>query len=245
MVIEILKQAAHFRNLPAAALERLAEGFAEVRVAADAPVYRAGDTVESLFVVAEGTILVFRGARGEESWPVARLQRGDLLGTADLFDSERHSETAYALEDSLVLAGARAQLLGFLEDQPEVVLNLRLAAARDLTTRAKVALEVAHRQTARHRVNRKVRLQPAKQGALRPTLIDLSPHGMSFRGAPESWQPGEEVDYRLEWGNRRLDMAGRVVWRTDETTGIDLVRPSRELREEIGQMLEAMLRSPI
>ena len=143
MITEILKEAAHFRNLPREALKRLARGFAKVRVPADGKVYEAGEPVEGLFVVAEGTVVVFRGAPGEEGWPVARLCRGDLLGTADLFDSQRHSETACALKDCVVLKGERRWLLDFLADRPDVTLNLRLAAARDLTTRAKIALEVA------------------------------------------------------------------------------------------------------
>ncbi len=245
MITEVLRKASHFRNLSEEEIGRLAEGFEEIEVGADAAVYEAGQPVDGLFVVARGTVVVFRGARGEESWPVARLCSGDLLGTADLFDSERYSETACALEDSVVMRCDRSRVLRFLEDQPEVVLNLRLAAARDLTTRAKVALEVAHRQSVRHRVNRKVRVQPSNEGALRPTLIDLSAFGMSLRGVPDGWQPGAIVDYRLEWGNRRLDMTARVVWREDDTAGIDLQHPSRELQAEIGQMLEAMLRSQI
>ena len=245
MITEVLKQAAHFRNLSRQKLDRLAEGFAEASFAADTKVYEVGDPVEALFVVAEGTVVVFRGARGEENWPVARLCRGDLLGTADLFDSEWHSETACALQDSVVLKGDRRRLLAFLADQPEVVLNLRLAAARDLTTRAKIALEVAKRRSARHRVNRKVRIQPRSEGALGPTLIDLSLHGLSLRGTPESWQPGSPFDSRLQWGEWRLELVGRVVWREGETVGIDLHQPSRELRDQIGLMLEAMLRSPI
>ena len=245
MITEVLKQAAHFRNLADGELDRLANGFAEVGVAADSRIYQVGDAVEALFVVAEGTVVVFRGAQGEESYPVARLCRGDLLGTADLFDSERHSETACALDDCVVLKGDRKHLLRFLQNQPDVVLKLRLAAARDLTTRAKIALEVAQRRSTRHRVNRKVRLQPANEGALRPTLIDLSLHGLSLRGAPETWQPGAVFDYRLEWASWRLDMTGRVVWRENDPVGIDLRQPSRELQDEIGRMLEAMLRSPI
>ena len=245
MITEVLKQAAHFRNLADEDLDRLATGFQEFGVAADSTLYQAGDAVKALFVVAEGTVVVFRGAQGEDSYPVARLCRGDLLGTADLFDRERHSETACALEDCVVLKGDRKLLLRFLHDQPDVVLKLRLAAARDLTTRAKVALEVAQRRSTRHRVNRKVRLQPASEGAVRPRLIDLSLHGLSLRGAPETWQPGVVFDYRLEWGRWRLEMTGRVVWREGETVGIDLRQPSRELQDEIGLMLEAMLRSPI
>ena len=245
MITEVLRKAAHFRNLPAEDLDRLAETFEEVEVGAEAKVFEAGESVGGLYVVARGTIVVFRGTPDEESWPVARLREGDLLGTADLFDRERHSETACALEDSTVLRGDRSRVLRFLETQPEMTLKLRLAAARDLTTRAKVALEVAHRQSTRHRVNRMVRLQPAGKGALRPTLIDLSPFGMSLRGAPDGWQPGSAVEYRLEWGNRRLDLAGRVAWREGDTVGIDLQGTSHELRAEIGQTLEAMLRSPI
>lgn len=245
MITEVLKQAAHFRNLSQEALSRLAEGFAEVRVAADGKIYETGDRVEALFVVAEGTVVVFRGAPGEEGWPVARLCRGDLLGTADLFDSERHSETACAFEDSVVLKGDRPRLLECLADQPDVVLNLRLAAARDLTARAKIALEVAQRRSARHRVNRRVRIRPRGKGAVRPTLIDLSLHGLSLRDTPEDWQPGRILDCRLDWGSWRLDLLGRVVWREGDTVGIDLTRPSRELRDELGKMLEAMLRSPI
>ena len=245
MSTEIIRKAAHFRNLADGELGRLAECFEEVRVAADATLYRAGDAVEGLFVVAEGTVVVFRGARGEESFPVARLREGDLLGTADLFDSEQHSETACALQDSVVLKGDRRRVLQFLADQPEVVLNLRLAAARDLTTRAKIALEVAQRRSVRHRVNRKVRIEPRGQGTLRSTLVDLSLHGLALRDVPETWQAGQVLDLRLEWASWRLGLVGRVVWREEDTVGIDLRQPSRELRDEIGQMLDAMLRSPL
>ena len=57
--------------------------------------------------------------------------------------------------------------------------------------------------------------------------------------------PSVVAQVYLEWGDRRLDMTGRVAWREGDDLGIDLERPSRELRSELGQMLEAMLRSPI
>ena len=245
MVTEVLRTAAHFRNLPEEALARLARGFAERRLDAGEVLYEEGAESSALFVVAEGTVLIFRGGHGDDDRPLARLCRGDLLGTADLFDSDSHSETARALEASVVLRGDKEVFLEFLEEHSQVELNLRLAAARDLTTRAKVALAVAHRKAVRHRVNRKVRVKPAADGAVRATLVDLSRCGMSLRGAPESWQADTIVDYRLEWGIRRLDLSGRIAWRDGDCLGLELMEPSAEQQREIGRMLEAMLRSPV
>jgi CRP-like cAMP-binding protein len=245
MSIEILRTAAHFRNLPEETLARLARGFIERRLGAGETLYAKGEPVDALFVVAEGMLVVYRGREGEDVRPVARLCGGDLVGMADLFDRDRHSETASALEESVILQIARGELLEFLESQPQVALNLRLAAARDLTARARLALEVARRREARHRINRRVRVEPRDRGAVYATLVDVSPSGMSLRGGPESWQPEAVVRYRLHWGRRRLAMTGRVAWREGDYLGIELQDTAPELQAELEQMVGEMLRSQI
>ena len=242
MITETLKAAAHFRKLSDEALGQLAERFEERVLGTGEEVYAAGEPADALYVVARGTVVTLRERPTDGGRPMARLQAGDIFGLADYFDSERRSETARTSDDSVVLRGAKRRLTGFLERHPHVELNLRLAAARDLTARAKVTLAVAQRRVVRHRINQEVRLTPGNGASARVTLVDLSTLGMSLRGAPESWQRDEVVRYRLAWNDKRLGLVGRVAWREAEQVGIELRDPTPRQQDELRETLELMLR---
>lgn len=238
-VNEALRAAAHFRKLSDEALGQLARGFELRKIDAGASVYEPGQPADALFVIVGGTVVTFRDQDG--SRPLARLRDGDIVGVADLFDSEVRHEAAHATEASVLLRGARGDLMEFLTGEPSVELNLRLAAARDLTTRAKVKLAVAHRRVVRHRVNREVELTPSGVGSTPATLIDLSTLGMALRGAPATWRRDDIVRYRLRWHERRLALVGRVAWREAEEAGVELQDPKPEEQLELEAMLEQML----
>jgi CRP-like cAMP-binding protein len=241
VIEDALRATAHFRKLPDEALSQLAGSFAERELESGVAVYEAGDPADALYVVARGTVVTFRDRAQDGSRPLARLRGGDLVGVADFFDSDQRSETARTTEASVLLRAAGRDLLSFLESHPQVELNLRLAAARDLTARAKISLAVAQRRVVRHRINQDVRLVLPQGAAAQATLIDLSPLGMALRGAPDSWRPGDVVRYRLTWRDRRLGLVGRVAWREDDYVGIELREPTPGIQLELQQTLEQML----
>lgn len=245
MATDVLRSTAHFRGLPPAEIDRLALAFTERRLEAGETLYDVGEPAEAIFVVAEGSVMIFRGLSGESRQPAARLCRGDVVGTADLFDSDRRSETAQATEESLVVGCPKADLLTFLEIHSRIKLNLRLAASRDLAARAGEALAVKQRRATRHRVNQEVVLTGAEIDSVNVTLVDLATLGLSLRGAPDDWQQESRIDCRLEWQDRRLDVRGRIAWREGDYVGIELDSPSEEQQTEILSMLESMLLSAI
>ena len=240
MITETLKAVAHFRKLADEELGQLAKGFVEQAVGAGETVYDAGEPADALFVVVRGTVVTFRERAEAGTRPLARLSGGDIVGVADFFDSDVRSEAARATDEARLLRGARDELLAFLETQPQVELNLRLAAARDLTTRAKIKLAVAQRRVVRHRINLAVELTAGGDSA-RATLIDLSTLGMSLRDAPERWRREDTVRYRLAWNDRQLGFVGRVAWREAEQVGIELQNPTPALQARLQETLEQML----
>lgn len=239
-MVDALRAVAHFRKLSDEVLGQLAREFAQHDLGAGETVYEVGEPADALYVVVHGTVVTFRDS--SPAGTLARLRSGDLVGVADFFDSELRSEAARTTEESTLLRGARAGLLAFLEKHSPVELNLRLAAARDLTARAKVKLAVAHRRVVRHRINQEVRLAPAQVGSARVTLVDLSTLGMSLRGVPDHWQRDDIVRYRLMWNDKRHRFVGRVAWREAEQVGIELENPSPGQQAEIRETLEQMLR---
>lgn len=120
-----------FRELAEGELEELA-GKADLRDLRRGDVlFGEGDEPTELFVVVDGRIaMVNRSIDGRES-VVALMERGDLFGEMPLFDQQRRSTDARALDSSRVVAIPYAPLRQLYESRPEQLWQVvRLLAGR-------------------------------------------------------------------------------------------------------------------
>ena len=97
-----------------------------------------GKPIDSVYVVLDGALSVsVRGARNRE---VARLLSGEIVGEISFVDSRPPSATVQALENSLVLAIARASLQSRLENDPAFAARFYRALAVLLADRMRSTL---------------------------------------------------------------------------------------------------------
>lgn len=95
-------------------------------------VFREGDDGEHVFLVLDGKMKISRsGGSGDRENLLAVLGPGDVFGELSLFDPGPRTATATALADSQLAALTHAQLMTWLERQPQAAqVLLQLLAHR-------------------------------------------------------------------------------------------------------------------
>jgi CRP/FNR family transcriptional regulator, cyclic AMP receptor protein len=100
---------------------------------------RQGDRAESMYVVQEGCVAVFREEDAVET-PIARLGPGEIVGEMALFDRETRSATVRAAGTARVLTLDKRAFLRQIHDDP--TLAWRILERMSLTIR-RLTSEVA------------------------------------------------------------------------------------------------------
>ncbi len=97
---------------------------ANLRWPADRAVFVTGDDPEALYVVLRGEVAIVAedGGGGSE---VARFGRGDYFGERSLLAGDAHSMTARTTEDTELMVIPRATFDTLLEDDPELMDDVR------------------------------------------------------------------------------------------------------------------------
>lgn len=215
-----LRSCALWRGVDEADLVALAGRFVELEAAPDAIVYRGGDPSDFLYVVAEGDFVVFRDVIGKPLQLLGQLTAGEFFGELALLANAPHSAAVRARGASRVLRLAKADLLDFLDDHPDVRLKLQNAAAQRHSSNVAAALELGRRREVRIRFRHSLDVELTDGRGPGVVLENLSLGGLSISGAPRSWEPGDHVSFGLRLQEARLDLVGRVVWRQSDTVGV-------------------------
>ena len=130
--VSILSGNELFRDFAPDALDRVAAASSLRKVRRSDVLFAEGDAADELFVVVSGRIAVVnRSPDGRES-VMALMERGDLFGEMPLFDGQRRSADARALEPSRVHAVPYAVLREVLQSQPELLWGVVEMLARRL-----------------------------------------------------------------------------------------------------------------
>jgi len=139
-----------FAGLEPADLELLARGVRKVRFAAGEPIIRQGESGDSLFIIAQGDVLVSLG-QGGINQSVTTLKAGDFFGEMSLVTGEPRSATCTARTDVLCYVIDHDAFKGLLGERPQVaeqlsaILTSRQAALEkkggELSARAALANE--------------------------------------------------------------------------------------------------------
>jgi small-conductance mechanosensitive channel/CRP-like cAMP-binding protein len=143
--LAFLRRVALFQNFPDSSLQILAE---EVRIRSLRPgqwLVRGGDAGDSMFLVAEGTLRVFRSeAEGGSMVELATLQPGDLAGERSLLTGEPRSASVAALTECIVLEITRESLTQVLNREPGLLPLLeKTVAERERLNQSRTDLEAS------------------------------------------------------------------------------------------------------
>jgi CRP-like cAMP-binding protein len=147
-----------FAALESPELELLARGLRKVRFAAGEPIIRQGEAGDSLFIIAEGDVIVSLG-QGGINQSVTTLGPGQFFGEMSLLTGEPRSATCSARTDVVAQVIDHATFRKLLAERPQVAEHLStLLATRqaaldkkggELTARAAAAAEHRSRLLAR------------------------------------------------------------------------------------------------
>jgi len=128
--IKLLKQIPVFSTLEEKGLRALASLLEERKTRAQEPLFKKGDTGESMYILAEGEVRVHDG-----NHVIARLQAGEVFGEYALLDTESRSASVTTEKTSRVLMLKREALMTFLSQFPEILLSmlqLQIRRMRDM-----------------------------------------------------------------------------------------------------------------
>ncbi|HZQ76516.1 MAG TPA: patatin-like phospholipase family protein [Acidimicrobiia bacterium] len=124
-----LRSIPFFRNLPAGALEAVAERLQPEHHPRGDVVFRQGDAAETMYLVVSGQVEVLAGA---EQAPLAALGPGSFVGELALLLGEPRSATLRVVADSWLWALRRADLDALLSDHPVIGVELSRELGRRL-----------------------------------------------------------------------------------------------------------------
>ena len=139
----MLKKISLFRSLTGEELERLAEASSRQFYVSGETLIRQGDPGDSMFVLVEGLLDVFRSAEGSGETRIARIQTGCLFGEMSLLTGEPRSATIKGALDVVVLKIHKDAMVDLFECRPELVDKLsRSLAERRLADKARESVAV-------------------------------------------------------------------------------------------------------
>ena len=117
----VLRTTALFSGLDDAAAEQLAKQLVPRQFRKAQPLFHQGDPGNALFVVVDGSVVVYVTSENGDRMVLTTLGPGDLVGEIALLDEGTRSASAEALEQTTTLALSRAAFLGTLRDNPALV----------------------------------------------------------------------------------------------------------------------------
>jgi CRP-like cAMP-binding protein len=165
-----------FRDLPAAAIDDIAQRVTVRRVLGGHTLARQDEVGDALFILMAGRVkIVMFGENGREV-TLAVLRAGDIFGEMSLFDGRSRSANVVALEPATVLLFAKSDLLRHMQSHPQTALNLLGELSRRLRRADETIAELALCDVQDRLVRRLVQLAREDQA--------LEPDGMLIRRRP-------------------------------------------------------------
>ena len=136
--INILRKISLFRSLNDDEFESLAQTSTTQSFVQGETLIRQGDEGDSMYVLLEGLLEVFRTGEGNKETRVAQIQVGRFFGEMSLLTGEPRSATIRAALSSIVLTIQKSALVSLLENRPGLVDHLsRSLAERRLADKAR------------------------------------------------------------------------------------------------------------
>ena len=117
---EVLPPIPLFSDLKKEELSRVMERILARRFGKGKVICKEGDPGNSIFIISQGKVAVFRQPPGKEKSELAQLKEGDFFGEFAYFSNSRRQATVEALEDTEVLELTKGELQKTVQEFPGV-----------------------------------------------------------------------------------------------------------------------------
>src|SRR5258706_9286946 len=132
MTLEALRSVPLFASLDDTAARHLRSLLRVQDVKSGAPIFRRGDSGDSLCLIESGRVRISMTDEVEKRVVLAELAEGDLFGEIALVDGEPRSADATAIEDTRLAVLSRDDFLGFVRGNPDVAMEMISAVSHRL-----------------------------------------------------------------------------------------------------------------
>lgn len=177
--IAVLRQHPIFRDLDAAALDRLGRYAKLSRVKRGAKILAKGDPGTSLLAVVSGTVRMSSSSAEGRSALLNLIGAGELFGEIAVLDGLARSTDAIANTNCEILSIDRRDLMPFLRDQPDLAMRfIELLCGRLRWTSEQVEQLILQNLSARL-AGAIVRLADRQQGKAASRTIDTTQQQLS------------------------------------------------------------------
>ena len=136
--LRILQEMPIFGGVELSTLEKLLAGAEMVRIATGDTLFREGDLDNSVYVLEEGRVGIYRTWQGRE-YLLRELFSGDCLGEMAMIDCKPRSATVRVLESGAVIRISVAQMGQLYVENPEQHALIYMNLAREVCRRLRVA----------------------------------------------------------------------------------------------------------
>jgi CRP-like cAMP-binding protein len=225
-------------------LARLEAQLAERSLRPNEVLYRNGDPCDGLYGVVRGAILLRTEVPGKPIDRVFDLGPGEIFGEEEAANGTPRALAARALGATVLWHLPLAPLRELLREHTFVETLLRTLGVRRRSSRLRARLAPSSRREPRIWIDRSVMVTVDDRERASVRLEDLSPGGLCFTSAPESWTVGRQLVIALGLAGRPelLRVRGTVRWRQDSAVGIEVepggaawkCRIEQALRELVG-----------
>lgn len=121
---EMLRKTPMFSNLPPGDLDRIASISSVRHFARRASVFREGDRADGFFVVASGSVKLFKLSEDGKEQILHILEAGQSFAEATIFEAGVYPANAEALRDSDLLFLPKRPFIELLEKNPKMALRV-------------------------------------------------------------------------------------------------------------------------
>jgi len=148
--LAVLSRHPYFASLPARVVAAVCSRVVARSYDKGSLIYAEGDEPQGLYLVASGSVRIFKGSEAGREQDLHHLAAGESFGDAAAFDGEPTIANAEPMERSVVLLVPRQALRDLMMEYPEIGLSV----TRVLATRVRGLSALAADLALRHVVSR-------------------------------------------------------------------------------------------
>lgn len=141
MNLDLLRQAAIFKDLTDDELGLLAEICREQKFRSAQTIFKEGEPGNRLYIVAEGEVRISRHVPGSGEEALAVLKQGACFGEMSVFDRSERSTDAIANKDTTLITISRSDFEILLDFNRELAYKVLWSVVRMLSERLRVTNE--------------------------------------------------------------------------------------------------------
>jgi len=132
MTLEAIRSVPLFGSLDDDAAIKLRSLLKVREVARGAPLFRAGDKGDAMYLIAQGRVRISVKDEDKKEIVLAELAGGDFFGEMSIIDGKLRSADAKVIEDARLAILSRDDFMGFIHSNPVVTLEMLSAVFKRL-----------------------------------------------------------------------------------------------------------------